>query len=302
MNEPGSWVRNYEIQLSQEAQWSFGGENTLNSTGMFFTLMSNRNWVYMLMYNYEFSHLNTRELRGGPALRVDGEHVTGYSISSNTAKDFVGRTGLHFNTFANGFSHQEHIYAILVWTPVRKVKLYAKASVNSRDYHQQYVSSILGPENNEYVVGNIEQRTLSFTFRGELFLTPELSLQYYGSPYYSVGEYDDFRRVTRPGSKDITQRLEGLDVLYDQPSNSYSFDHNGESLSFDNPDFSFMQFRSNLVFRWEYMLGSTLYLVWAHDRSGWESFFNPIADITGDLFGIGGNNILMFKLNFWFSV
>jgi hypothetical protein len=103
-------------------------------------------------------------------------------------------------------------------------------------------------------------------------------------------------------AKDISQRLENLDVVYDGSSNSYVFDHMGESFSFENPDFSFMQFRSNLVFRWEYKLGSTLYLVWAHDRSGWESVFNPIDEITGDLFGIKGNNILMFKLNFWFSV
>jgi hypothetical protein len=56
------------------------------------------------------------------------------------------------------------------------------------------------------------------------------------------------------------------------------------------------------VFRWEYNLGSTLYLVWAHDRSGWEGTYNPATDIVGDLFGMKGNNIFMFKLNFWFSL
>ena len=64
-----------------------------------------------------------------------------------------------------------------------------------------------------------------------------------------------------------------------------------ESWSFQNPDF-----------RWEYKLGSTLYLVWAHDRSGFESVYNPLSDISGDLFGMKGNNVFMFKLNFWFSV
>ena len=302
MNEPGSWVRNYKIEWSQEAQWSFGGENTLNTTGMFFTLRSNRNWTYMMMYYYEFGHLNTRELRGGPALRIDGEHQSGVSISSNSAKDLLGSAGFHYNTFGNGISHQELVHASLTWLPVRKVKLSGKASLNRRQYHQQYVNTISGPGSEEYVVGNINQGTLSLTFRGELFLTPELSLQYYGSPYYSVGDYSAFRRVDMANAKDISQRLENLDVVYDGSSNSYVFDHMGESFSFENPDFSFMQFRSNLVFRWEYKLGSTLYLVWAHDRSGWESVFNPIDEITGDLFGIKGNNILMFKLNFWFSV
>jgi hypothetical protein len=33
--------------------------------------------------------------------------------------------------------------------------------------------------------------------------------------------------------------------------------------SFGKPDFNFVQFRSNLVARWEYRPGSELYLVWA---------------------------------------
>ena len=85
-------------------------------------------------------------------------------------------------------------------------------------------------------------------------------------------------------------------------SNSNCDPQNNPDYTFENPDFSFMQFRSNLVFRWEYKLGSTLYLVWAHDRSGWESIYNPVSDITGDLFGIKGNHVFMFKLNFWFSI
>jgi hypothetical protein len=63
-----------------------------------------------------------------------------------------------------------------------------------------------------------------------------------------------------------------------------------------------MQFRSNLVLRWEYKLGSTLYLVWAHDRSDWLDRYQSLDGIVGDLFGIPGNHVFMFKLNCWFSV
>ena len=33
--------------------------------------------------------------------------------------------------------------------------------------------------------------------------------------------------------------------------------------SFENPDFSYVQFNSNLVLRWEYIPGSELFLVWS---------------------------------------
>lgn len=60
--------------------------------------------------------------------------------------------------------------------------------------------------------------------------------------------------------------------------------------------------RSNLVFRWEFKPGSTLYLVWTHERSGYESEYRPVSDIKGELFRIMGDHVLMVKMNFWFSV
>jgi hypothetical protein len=302
MNDPGNWIRNYVIEVNQEAQWSFGGENTLNMAGAVFSLMNNHLWRFLLNYSYYFSHLDTRELRGGPALRIDGEHILASSISTNTSKDLWGEFGAQYNIFSESGSSQKVVHAGITWLPIRKLKLSAYGTFNDWKYHQQYVSTIEDRDDAHYVVGNIDRRTASLTIRGELFLTPELSLQYYGSPYYSVGAYDQFKRVSQSHSKDISERFDDLDVVYDEQTNQYSFTYDSKIRRFQNPDFSFMQFRSNLVFRWEYKLGSTLYLVWAHDRSEMDSTYNPIRDIAGDLFGIRGNNVFMLKLNFWFSL
>ena len=92
-----------------------------------------------------------------------------------------------------------------------------------------------------------KSHTTSLTFRAELYLTPELSIQFYGSPYYSVGKYDNFKRVAQSQARDIHERLEVLDLSYDPEWDTYTYMHEGESYQFSNPDFSFMQFRSNLV-------------------------------------------------------
>lgn len=302
MNEPGDWVRNYTLILNQEARWSFGGENIYNQLGSEFDIRSNKLWSYSLAYAYDFSHLDIRELRGGPALRMDGENQTSAFISSNSSKDLSARIGAHANWFRVDDSHQEVVYTEITWLPIRKIRLSALASMDWRKYHQQYVRTLTEDEQTIYLVGQIDQQTPSLTFRAELFLNPELSIQYYGSPYFSVGDFSEFKRVDQSTERDMESRLEALDVTYDAGNNSYSFDYNGSSWSFLNPDFSFSQFRSNLVFRWEYHPGSTLYLVWAHDRSDWEGAYNPVSDLVGDLFQSGGNNVFMFKLNFWFSL
>jgi hypothetical protein len=302
MNEPQKWVRNYILKFFQDARWSFGGENTGNLAGASFTVRNNALWSFSMGSSYNFSILDIRELRGGPALRLDPSYLLDLGVSSNPTKDLSADVEYQFSTFGMEGSNANNLELSITWLPVKRLKISGLGELSRRRYHQQYVSALPGNSSTEYIVGHINHHTTSFTFRTELYLTPELSIQYYGSPYYSVGKYGDFKRVQQSQSPDINTRLESLDPLYDPVGNSYSFDWNGETFRFNNPDFSFMQFRSNLVFRWEYKLGSTLYVVWSHDRSGYESTYNPIGDIAGELFGIRGNNVIMLKLNFWFSL
>jgi len=64
---------------------------------------------------------------------------------------------------------------------------------------------------------------------------------------------------------------------------TYSVDRNLDDIAdftFDDPNFSFVQFRSNLVVRWEYIPGSEVFLVWSQDvsQSG-----NPQNELFKDL-------------------
>ena len=72
--------------------------------------------------------------------------------------------------------------------------------------------------------------------------------------------------------------------------------------SFDNPDFSFVQFRSNLVVRWEYIPGSEIFLVWSQDisQSG-NPANNLITDLQDNLFnGERPTNIFLIKATYRF--
>lgn len=87
--------------------------------------------------------------------------------------------------------------------------------------------------------------------------------------------------------------------------NNYYFDENLDGTadySIYNPNFNFQQFRSNLLFRWEYRAGSTLYLVWSQDRTNYDpagsfSFRNG----WNKMFDLHPKNIFMVKLSYWIS-
>ncbi|MDA9875696.1 DUF5916 domain-containing protein [Flavobacteriaceae bacterium] len=73
--------------------------------------------------------------------------------------------------------------------------------------------------------------------------------------------------MTNPVAERLTERFQ----LYDSnqinlSGNDFQVDENRDGTmdySFSNPDFSYVQFNSNLVLRWEYILGSELFLVWS---------------------------------------
>jgi hypothetical protein len=73
--------------------------------------------------------------------------------------------------------------------------------------------------------------------------------------------------------------------------------------SFGNPNFDFSQFRSNLVFRWEYRPGSQFICVWSQDRT---AFVQPGGQVLGKVISglkdVFPNNIFLIKFNYWFSI
>ena len=62
--------------------------------------------------------------------------------------------------------------------------------------------------------------------------------------------------------------------------------------------------RVNVVFRWEYRPGSTLYVVWTQSRSG--TFSDPTFDVGRDfgreLLRDRPTNVFLVKLNYWLNI
>ena len=117
------------------------------------------------------------------------------------------------------------------------------------------------------------------------------------------------KKVTNPRAKNYDDRFHtftGDEMTYNPAKGRYEIDENQDGqvdFSLGKPDFNFRQFRSNLVVRWEYRPGSTLYLVWSQGRTGFAN--NGRFDYFGDvekLFSIYPENVFLIKLNHWFSL
>jgi len=126
-------------------------------------------------------------------------------------------------------------------------------------------------------------------------------LQYYGSPYASIGKYDSYRKVNQSKSKDLNERFTPLTIKGDKLVD----ENDNELLDFttENPDFNFQEFRSNFVLRWEYKTGSTFYFVWTNTSSNYEDVYNPsITNTFKNISKLQAQNAFMIKFSYWFSL
>ena len=142
----------------------------------------------------------------------------------------------------------------------------------------QFVENIPQQHATRSIVGQVKQETLRFTGRLSYNITPDLTLQYYGQPFITRPRYNQFANVTDPGAKRYEDRFHVFDASEISFSNGeYRVQESANGMpgySFSKPDFNFVQFRSNLIARWEYKAGSELYLVWSQGNT---------ADASADL-------------------
>ena len=134
-------------------------------------------------------------------------------------------------------------------------------------------------------------------------LTPSLTLQVYAQPFVATGEYDRFAALSAPRTFDFLPYGQGTSTL-DLDDGVYTADADGPgpapSIRFSDPDFRVRSLRSNVVLRWEYLPGSTLFFVWSQDRAdrSRDADFDGIGDL-GRLFSDPMRNVFLIKASYW---
>ena len=99
-----------------------------------------------------------------------------------------------------------------------------------------------------------------------------------GNHLYPRGRYSNFNFVNNSIAENLNDRVTWYSdnqittqLNSDNSIEKYFVDENLDNTNdyeFGNPNFSAVQFRSNLVVRWEYIPGSELFFVWSQGGAG----------------------------------
>ncbi len=279
-NTSTSWYRQANVGIEQSTEFDFEGNyNRIQYEGRAEVNWKN-NWFTEIGGAHKPRILGNTFLRGGPRWRFNEENFYFVALGTDQRKK-LSAVVVYVDSQAKQDNFAFNLYELrLNYQPLDALSLSLSTQYEKNPNRTQYVSQqVYDPAQygTRYITGNIDQETLSTTLRVNYNINPNFTIQYYAQPFIAKGTYTDFNYVVDGENKDLNSRVSwyGDDQISLQTTENgdqfYAIDEdqNGETdYAFGNPDFNIVQFRSNLVARWEYIPGSEVFLVWSQGIEG----------------------------------
>jgi hypothetical protein len=287
LNQPAGIFRTYSIKLNETNTWDFGGDFHAANITLECEFQFLNRWGFEVTSGFTSAGVDTRLLRGGPAMRVPSSWSGSVSAHTDGSAAVVGNVSAWSSWAGENGSNSWSLQPTLTVTPHQTFRLTMGVEFTGMRNDLQYVGVQNAAGTPACILGRVDQHTLVATVRADYSITPELTIQYYGSPFSSVGRFREFKAVTSPRAERYGDRFTRVD----------------DPATVQNPDFAFSQFRSNLVARWEFRPGSNVYLVWSQDRTAFEMPGDPSVGATlWHLRQVAPENVIMLKFSYWFAL
>jgi hypothetical protein len=196
------------------------------------------------------------------------------------------------HTFATNVQAGLTIHAL----PQLDIELMPAVTWAAGEYRYAWQSTVSGSD--PYYFGKLEAKNLSATLRTTYTFTPRLSLQAYAQAFLASGHFSDVRALGLDTSSGTPMRVPGQKVYLTDLSTAMP------ATPVSSPDFAEAAINANVVLRWEYRLGSTLYLLYTRSQipaldAG--TFAVP-PTLSPRYFTHGAaTDVILLKLSYWWA-
>jgi len=274
-DKPFSIFRQIRPNANFWTGWDWGGTHLFTGGNLSVYTQFKNLWWISIGGNYEGNSLSNTLLRGGPSM-LSPSYLNGFlNVGSNNSKMIYATLWANSGKGGEDASKRYSAGFNLTAKPGQSFSVTLSPSYSKNMNTLQYVSHI--SEGDRYILSRIDQQIVSMSLRLNYNITPDLTIQYWGQPFLAAMDYSRFKVVTDPRAEKLSDRYRVLtedEMTFDPDENRYYVDDNNDGTSdydFRNPDNNYDQFLSNLVARWEFRPGSTIYLVWSQTRDYYDS-------------------------------
>jgi len=246
-------------------------------------------------------------LRGGPRLSLPDQYGSWWSLNTDSRKKLLFAISGWNKTGGDGGLYLLQNGISITYQPFNQFNLSVNPRYTAVKHRLQYNQEVSNGDEPRYITSRLDQETFSISIRLNYTINSNLSIEYYGQPFVSIGKYDDFSHVVDPLQTNQNNQLSfyNSDQIYTIESNTVYLideDQDGtEDYRFANPDFSFAQFRSNLVMRYEYKPGSEIFLVWSQGITDYSTTQSGLASsFREQIFSKQPENTFLIKATYRF--
>ncbi|TNE65527.1 MAG: hydrolase [Bacteroidetes bacterium] len=308
IQKPFGPFRNLRLHYNHWARWDFGGQFIYAAFNVNSHAWFKNNWRVGTGITWNPLEISNNALRGGSSLRTPNGFGGFVYLETDGRKtvSFIAETGFAWG-IGNTVRQEEYGVGINL-QPLDALGISIFPEYDRAWRRQdQYVTQVDYDGNRRTIVSEVDQRSFSLTTRLNYNITPDLTIQFYGQPFIFRALYQNFGYVRDPLHKSFEERFHRF-----QPGeiatagDGYAVDENGDGTvdyQFNTPDFNFVQFRSNLVIRWEYIPGSEVYLVWSQGNlpDAYGDLGTPLVkSLFTNLGGQKPQNIFLVKMTYRF--
>ena len=302
---PGRFLQNWRLGFETRGAWNFEGAHQLNTWTQNSSATLKNFWNLNVRSTIALATVDDAVTRGGPYMGLPRDFRQEFRINN----PFGARTGWRVN---GGYSVDEfgawrrNVSGQITLRPSPRVSVSAEPTLQSGTEPRQYVTRVPGGTRtygNRYLFAFIDRTTISTRFRANYAFSPNLSLEAYAEPFVASGRYSRLGELSAPRSRLLREYgTDGTTITADSVG-TLTITDGASTFTVGNRDFNVLSFRSNMVMRWEWVPGSTLFVVWQQNRRAADAFGDPAR--TRDLLRTtraSGDNFLAVKVSYWLPV
>lgn len=304
--EPRGLLHRYSIGAEFVNTWDTAGQPLVTAIDAYVESTWSNFWETVIFAGSNPRFYSDTETRGGPRMALGVEYNVGLEVATNPARRFQGQVEA-FYEWDELERRDLELDAELAWRVNRRLALSLTPEYVRSVGARQYVATREGGGpaatfGNRYIFSNLDRTELSAQLRLDYTLTPDLTLELYAEPFAASGRFYDYGELAAAGG--LALRRYGTAGSTLQPADDGVLVTDGaERFTLANQDFNVRSFRSNLVLRWAWRPGSTLFVVWQQDRSGFDPTGRFVRPATlFDAVGVAGDHFFSVKLSYWIPV
>ena len=288
--------------------------------GIRYNLTSDNSVTFLNFWRADFDV--TQYFRGQDAQLTRGGPVMGVPLGWNSNWSLRNRAGSE-TQWSGDVSYQSNELGDYTWRYRGGVSIRPSPSLQlsvepeyrneqgtrgtfSGPINRQYLTTLPGgrPEafGRRYIFGVPDNTQLSMQFRASYTFRPDMTLDVYAEPFAASGRHDKFGETLAARASGL--RIYGTDgtTIERLPDGRSRVTDGDDTFVLRNYEFNVRSFRSNVVLRWEWRPGSTLFVVWQQNRQRRVDEGQSVG--LGDLFeslSVPGDNIFAVKTTLWIS-